>query len=311
MNTQSNSVPDSALGAQAMTPAASPPTRPLYWSVRRELWENRSLYIAPLAVAGVYMLGFLISECTFPRRMRAVLALDPEQQRHAVHLPYHMAAALIIATAFLVGVLYCLDALYGERRDRSILFWKSLPVSDLTTVLSKAAVPLLILPIVSLAIIVTLHLIIFLLSTVVLMGSSPSLAMVWANLPLLKSWVALFYSLIAISLWHAPIYGWLLMVSAWARRTTFLWAALPPLAICILEKVASNTHHFANYLKYRLIGWFFLAYLPTVPHSVPADPLTQLTPGKFLSAPGLWFGLIAAAIFLAIAVRLRRYREPI
>ena len=49
-------------------------------------------------------------------------------------------------TAFLVGVFYCLDALHGERRDRSILFWKSLPVSDLTTVLAKASVPCRVLP---------------------------------------------------------------------------------------------------------------------------------------------------------------------
>ena len=70
------------------------------------------------------------------------MLLEPAQRRAAIEMPYDIAAMIIILTAFVVGVFYCLDALYGERRERSILFWKSLPVSDLTTVLSKATIPL-------------------------------------------------------------------------------------------------------------------------------------------------------------------------
>jgi ABC-2 type transport system permease protein len=311
MSTGSNSVPESTLGAQVAVAAPPTPTRPLYWSVQREIWENRSIYLAPLAVAGIYLFGFLISTFHLARRMHAAMALDPEKQRHAVHMPYHMAAALVFATFFLVAVFYCLDALYGERRDRSILFWKSLPVSDVTTVLSKMAVPLVILPGVAFAIIVVTHLIILMLSTIVLMGNGPSLALLWGNLPLLKIWVALLYTLTAGALWLAPIYAWLLLVSAWARRMTILWAVLPPVAVGIVERVAFNTHHFANFIGYRLYGWFLNGYLPQVKGSAPADPLTQLTPVKFLCTPGLWLGLIAAVILLAVAMRLRRYREPI
>ena len=85
-------------------------------------------------------------------RRRAVLLLDPIKQR-AIEQPYDVAAMLMILTVFVVGVFYCLDALHGERRDRSILFWKSLPVSDLTTVLSKVIVPLVVLPLISFAIV--------------------------------------------------------------------------------------------------------------------------------------------------------------
>src|SRR5213083_1898245 len=137
MNTQSNAMPGS-LDAQRVAPAVLSPSRPMYWSVRRELWENRSIYIAPLAVAGVFLFGFLISTIHLPSRMRALSALDPAQQREAIAMPFDIAAALLMLTQLLVGAFYCLDALHGERRDRSILFWKSLPVSDLTTVLSKA-----------------------------------------------------------------------------------------------------------------------------------------------------------------------------
>src|SRR5438132_11749527 len=139
-----------------------PATRPMYWSVRRELWENRSLYIAPLAVAGVALLGFLISTIGMPHRRRAVLLLDSARQRALIGKPYDVAAIILIVTAFIVGVFYCLDALHGERRDRSILFWKSLPVSDLTTVLSKASIPMVVLPLVTFAIIVIMQFIMLL-----------------------------------------------------------------------------------------------------------------------------------------------------
>jgi len=145
MNTPSNVVPGSPLesqgtDAQRIAPAAVSNTRPMYWSVRRELWENRSIYIAPMVAAAVILFGFSISTIYLPGKMRAALALDPSKQREALAMPYDLAAGLIMVTALIVGVFYCLDALHAERRDRSILFWKSLPVSDLTTVLSKASI---------------------------------------------------------------------------------------------------------------------------------------------------------------------------
>src|SRR5260370_42562485 len=145
MNTQSKSSSDS----HAITPAAMSATRPLYWSVWRELWENRSIYIAPLIVAAFQVIGFAISTIGLAERRRAVLLLDPAHQRAAIEQPYDLAAMMMIFIVFIVGVFYCLDALHGERRDRSILFWKSLPVSDLTTVLSKVTIPLVVLPLVS------------------------------------------------------------------------------------------------------------------------------------------------------------------
>jgi ABC-2 type transport system permease protein len=119
----------------------------------------------------------------------------------------------------------------------------------------------------------------------------------------------LFYHLLTVHvLWHAPIYSWLLLVSGWARRATFLWAVLPVLAICVVEKIAFNTWHLAALLGRRLAGG---AEVVAFPGRFPIDPGMQLTPGKFLSSPGLWIGLVFALALLAAAVRLRRYREPI
>src|SRR5262249_18410489 len=139
MNTHSNTMQESPLASQAIAPAAViSPGRRLYWSVQRELWENRSIYIAPLAVAGVFLAGFLLGRVPLPQRMRAVAALDPAKLHAAIEQPYVVVEELLMGASLIVGVFYCLEALHGERRDRSILFWKSLPVSDLTAVLAKA-----------------------------------------------------------------------------------------------------------------------------------------------------------------------------
>jgi ABC-2 type transport system permease protein len=312
MNSESNAPPESPNDPQAGVPAALSATRPLYWSVRRELWENRSIYVAPLVAATVVLFGFTIRTITLPRRMRALSALDPAQQRAALEMPYDVAAVLVILTAYIVGVFYCLDALHGERRDRSILFWKSLPVSDLTTVLSKASIPLVVLPLLAFAIIVTTQLIMLLLSTAVLVLSRTGAATLWTQLPFFQMTLILLYGLAVHALWHAPLYGWLLLVSGWARRTTFLWAVLPPLAICVVERIAFGTKYFALLLGYRLIGSMKEAFaFGAEPGTRTIDSLAQLSPLRFLSSPGLWSGLVVAAALLATAVRMRRNREPI
>ena len=311
MNTQSNTVPESSSDSQAITPAAMPATRPMYWSVRREVWENRSIYVVPLIVAAVQVFGFAISTIGLADRRRAVLLLDPAHQRAAIELPYDLAAMMMIFTVFIVGVFYCLDALHGERRDRSILFWKSLPVSDLTTVLSKVAIPLVVLPLVSFAITVCVQLIMLLETSVVLIFHGMSPATTWAHVPVFQTWLVLLYGLVALALWHAPIYGWLLLVSGWARRATFLWAVLPLLAIGIFERITFGTSHFASLVKYRLMGFAPDAFDFQGLHNPTIDSLAQLTPGRYLTSPGLWIGLLVAAAFLAATIRLRRYRGPL
>jgi ABC-2 type transport system permease protein len=234
MKTQSNAAPDSPLDSQGTAPAVLSPTRPFYWSVRRELWEYRSIYLAPLAIAGAVLLGFVFVLILLPHTMRAASTINPAAQRDVFAQPYDIAAALIMGTAFLVSIFYSLDTLYGERRDRSILFWKSLPVSDLTTVLAKASVPLFVLPVLAFVIIVVVQSIMLLLSSVVLLASGLSVATLWTHLQLYPTLAGLLYHLVTVHmLWYAPLYAWLLLVSAWARRMPFLWAVLPPLAVGI------------------------------------------------------------------------------
>src|SRR5436853_7439819 len=282
-------------------------TRPFYWSVLRELWENKSIYIAPSIVAAVILFGALISSGYLPERRHNALLLDEAHRRAAIELPYNVVAMVLIVTAFIVGFFYCLDALYGERRDRSVLFWKSLPVSDLTAVLSKACVPLLILPAIIFVIVVATQFVMLLISSAVLIPSGLA-GTTWANFNLLQQSVILFYGLIVIALWHAPVYGWALLISGIARRATFLWAVLPPLAIGVFEKITFNTSYFSSMLKNRLLDVGDTAFAFQMHHGLSID---HLTPARFLSTPGLWVGLIFAAVFLFAAVRLRRYRGPL
>ena len=304
MDTLANAGPE-PLEAPA-APASLSPTRPLYWSVRRELWENRSLYIAPLVVAAVVLFSFLIGTIGLPARMRAAAALDPAQQQTKLAMPFSMAASVIILFTYIVGAFYCLDALYGERRDRSILFWKSLPVSDLTTVLSKACIPLVVLPLFVFAIVIAAQLVMLLLSTVVALLNGLGAAPLW-RVPLFRMSLVLLYGLIVHALWHAPLYAWLLLVSAWARRTPVLWAVLPPLALGAFERIAFGTSHFGSLIRYRLAGTLAVAFDFEARNGV----VPGVEPLRFLTSPGLWSGLAFAAVFIAAAVRLRRNREPI
>jgi ABC-2 type transport system permease protein len=266
--------------------------------VRRELWEHRSIYIAPLAAAGVFLLAFLIA-----------LMLSPRHRHQPLDAPYEFAGFLIMGTAFIVGIFYSLDALYGERRDRSILFWKSLPVSDLTTVLSKLAIPLIILPLLSFAITVVTQFVMLLLSSAFLVGSGSSAGTFGAGMSFLHMSLMLLYHILTVhGLWYAPIYGWLLLVSAWAPRAPFIWAFLPPFVIWGVERIAFRTSHFLGMLQYRLTG---PVPTTTARSGNMMEMMSALTPAQFFSTPGLWVGLAVAAIFLAAAVRLRRYREPI
>ncbi|MEO8927203.1 MAG: hypothetical protein ABI306_08570 [Caulobacteraceae bacterium] len=286
-------------------------TRPFCWSVRRELWETRSIYVAPLAVAAVVLLALLIGAITQPHGVRALASLDPARQAATLAQAYGFAAFPISVTGFIVAVFYCLGALHNERRDRSILFWKSLPVSDLTSVLAKASIPLVVLPLVIMAIIIVLRLIMLVLGSAILLANGLSAAPLWTHLPLLQLSVVPLYGTVVEALWYAPIYGWLLLVSGWARRAPFLWAVLPPLGIVVFEKIAFNSTSLLSLLGYRLAGSDTEAFAANSGGKDVIWRLAQLDPAKFLGTPGLWAGLAVAAAFIAAAVWMRRRREPI
>jgi ABC-2 type transport system permease protein len=301
----------------ARTPGASAPlakTRPFYWSVRRELWENRAIYLAPLIAAGVVLFGVALGHLHLlhvqANQQQGFGSFDGGRTRIGLPpiIPYLIGAGPIVVTTLIVGVFYCLAALNAERRDRSVLFWKSLPVSDLTTVLSKAVIPAIVLPVVALVVIIATQLAMLALDLASAAVGGQDLGTLLAQLPLGHVWLDLGYLLLVIGLWYAPVWGWLLLVSAWSKRMTFLWGVGPPLAVCVIERMAFGTGFAWNVLKSRLAGGLADAFARP-----PANTMVLPWPDPlgFLAMPGLWIGLVVGAACLAGAVWLRRRREPV
>jgi ABC-2 type transport system permease protein len=308
MNNHPNAVREAAFQAQNIAPASVSPAQTFCWSIRRELWENPSIYVAPLIAAIVFLFGFFVSTLSLRHRMHGALPLDAAQGRDVLSSRYELAGALIMGIALIVGIFYSLDCLYGERRDRTIFFWKSLPVSDLITVLSKLAIPLLILPLLSFVITIATQFLMLLMSSVILAGSGVNIGALWRDATFLHVSLVLLYHLLMVhGLWYAPIYGWLLLVSAWAPRAPFLFAFLPPFVIYGVEKLAFNTSHFLSMVQERLTG----PQSAMAPKAAPPDFMATLIPHHFFDTPGLWAGLLVAAVFLFGAVRLRRNQGPI
>jgi len=279
----------------------------LYWSVRRELWENRSIYLAPVIGVAIVLAGFSLSLFTLPRRVRAA-ALNPTELHQIVQVPFVAAAIILMGIELVVAIFYCLDALYGERRDRSILFWKSMPISDLTTVISKASIPILLIPLLTFIATVGTQFVMLLVSSTVLAGNGVSPSILWEQMPLSDIVTINFGHVVAFhGIWYAPLYAWLLFVSAWATRLPFLWATLPPAAVLVIERVAFNTSHFAGLLQLVLVGGSDADAMSGTKHVMTMDMLT-VPFGQFLLGPGLWIGLVSSAVLLLGAVRLRHVR---
>ena len=279
------------------------------WSLQRELWESRWIYLGPAIVAALFLVGFAVGLVHLPAEMQAALSLDPAKQHSAMAGPFDFMAGLMMAVQIVMSVFYCVDALYGERRDRSILFWKSLPVSDWTAMLAKACIPLLIIPLVTVAVTFVAQLIMLLAGSVVLAASGQGVGVLWTQVALFRTSFLILYHMVTVhALWQAPFYGWFFFVSAWAPRAPFVWAFLPPIALAYLEKIAFHTSYFVSWLQHRLAGNGMEALANS--GSFPTEPGIHLTPVRFLLAPGLWIGFAITVAFLFAAVQLRRSRGP-
>jgi ABC-2 type transport system permease protein len=280
------------------------------WALRRELWEIRWIWLAPSGISVLLVLGFAGYAIHMPARMTAAAMLDAAHQRQALLLPYDLVAGFLMVVGFIVAAVYCVDALYGERRDRSILLWKSLPVSDAMTVLAKLCIPLLVLPVIIWALTVAVQVAMLLTSTAVLSANGQSAVPIWSQLHLVSNSMGLLYHLVALhGISQAPIYAWLLLVSAWATRAPLAWAILPPVAIGFLERVVFGTTRFMQVVFSGFMSSADAAPMPagsTLMDTMNAEPVA-----RWLAGPGLWVGFAVATVFLTGAVRLRRSAQPV
>jgi ABC-2 type transport system permease protein len=290
--------------------------------IRREFWEHRALWIAPLVVAVILLLIVIRGHGIVHLPDEAAAATFNDNQRLAIFALTHWGMTV---PQYLVMVIvlffYLIDSLYAERKDRSILFWKSLPVSDAATVTSKLLVALIVVPL-GVYLLALLSDLVF--SGVFRVRAGDSLlsqaVLAWDAGVWLRVHGLMFAGVLLGVLWYAPIAAYLLVLSAWARRNVFLWAVLPPVLLLIAEEMAFNTDYVKNFIAYRLGGiWYEVGVrsgidrlelslkdedAPTVQQLLEAiDPTTAFT------SVNLWLGLAAAIALVWAAIRIRRYRD--
>jgi ABC-2 type transport system permease protein len=255
------------------------------------------------------LFGFMIGSSRIPHHYQSI-DLSPSNQAAVTDIPYAFASFAILVLGMIVAAFYCLGALHSERRDRSILFWKSMPVSNVTAVAAKASVPFIVVPAILFAIIFLTQVLMLGMATIFVAPSGGKLGELWTQWPIFRMAVVLAWALVSLSIWYAPVWGWLLMISAFARRAPFLWAILPPIGVFVVEAIAFGTGHFAHLVGRRLGGGLDTAFSNPGPHAQMVD-LAQIDPGQFFSSLDTWGGVAVGLAFLAATVWLRRTRDPV
>lgn len=286
------------------------------WLVRREFWENRAIWTIPTVIG-----GFMILAALFGRiHLMPIPSVMPSL---AVGEAFFAAVATtFFAVMSIYSTWYLLDCLYADRKDRSVLFWKSLPISDTTTVLSKLATALIVIPLVYFAIADLCTLLMAFIISVRLsssIGGALWRADLWLQLQAL--WI---YLIVTAAIWYLPLAGYLMVVSAWAKRAVMLWSILPPIALLLLERWFIGTHVIADQIWERLVGLAMAFHtnpgegawiVTTGEHGdtirTPAGLWSFLNPGGFLSSPETWIGAAVGIVLIICAVQLRMRRTEI
>ena len=218
--------------------------------------------------------------------------------------------ALFIGIMILVSYYYLLSCLYVDRKDNSILFWKSLPVSEAQNVLVKFAVALLALPLIAIAIafIVTIAYAILGMVSVAIFSDTTSPWELLAGLDIFSEAIGHIFTVLGIALWCSPLFAWLLFCSAFAKRSPFLVAVLPVAALALVEKILFGSQWFYQIIINRVPGVNIEDSMDGLVH-LQSSSMSQFF--HFIASPGLWLGLIICAGFVYGAIWLRDNRYEI
>lgn len=294
--------------------------------VRRELWEHRAIYIAPLVIALVISLMSLTGQVTISAFGHEVdLAIIGASSAGEIERQAAITAILMVFTsifalgAWILMIFYSLDALYAERRDKSILFWRSLPVTDAETVISKLLTAVLVIPLTAFAFVVVTHLLNLILWSIWLsIQGGDAGHILWSAAPLFDNWAATLIIAVAMPLWLSPLIGWFLFVSAFTKRSPLLIAFLPMFVVPMLEKLVSSTSLFWDAIFARSVrpplfkGIDVFRIFDEDNFQIAADTaslLAKIDLARFLSSPSMWLGLVVCGLFTTAAIYIRRYRD--
>ena len=294
--------------------------------IRREIWEHRSIYVTPMAIASIVTLGvfaMLIFASGFAAELDAVIFgatnIAGETERKAALTLYFLGTSWLFLVALaILTVFYCLDSLYAERKDKSILFWRSMPVTDAETVISKLIIALLVIPVAAIIGIIVTHLVNLVVTSVwVSMKGGDASLLIWGSVSLLDNWLAAVIVILATGIWMSPFIGWFLFVSAYTKRSPLLMAFMPLVLIALLEKIILRTHIFAQYVLGRAdemplirtenVERFFDEEQWRIAEGA-THLLVHLDIVQFLTSPATWAGIIVCGLLSTAAIYVRRYR---
>jgi ABC-2 type transport system permease protein len=295
--------------------------------IRREVWEHRSLYITP-AVVGLVMVLTLLTAFVFASGYQEIvdigivgaqnLAGDAERRAALLAVLIGNTVPFLIAGAVLT-VFYCLDSLYAERKNKSILFWRSLPITDAETVISKFLTTALAIPLIAFAVIVVTHLLILTITGVfVSKEGGSSMLLVWSSAPLFDVWAGMLIVTILLPIWFSPFIGWLLFVSAWTKRSPLLMAFLPLILLPVLEYWVFRTHLIGDAIQTRfdqlplfkgIEPELFFDEEQFIANMDSISLLAYIDVGKFFASPQMWAGVVVCGLLMTAAIYVRRYRD--
>ena len=283
------------------------------WLVKREIWENRAIWIVPAVIAVVLTLAALFGRVDLDETP------SPDRTRMVSGFVLFAFGFTFFAVMNIYASWYLLDCLHSDRKDRSILFWKSLPISDVETVLAKLFTGVVAIPLVYfIAADVSTLLTAFIVS--VRANSTLGVALwqpdLWLQLQAL--WL---YLIVTTAIWYLPFVGYLMMISAWANRAVVLWSLLPPLAVCLLERWFFGTSRVWALLRHRAFDYLSVVFRRAPDAGIWAPRIAGdgamamqgsvwrlLDPVEFMVNPATWIGVAVgiAFIFAAIQLRMRR-----
>jgi ABC-2 type transport system permease protein len=234
-------------------------------------------------------------------------------------LAYAGLAVVVFLVMGIIAFFYSIDSLYADRRDRSVLFWKSLPLSDAETVLSKFATAAVVIPLVALVAAVISQFMVAAGASMHFGSTGLPADLVWHPRAIFGGiGIAVLWCGTAM-LWYAPFVAYLMLASAWAPKGPFLWAVLPPVGAWILESVVMRSEYIGDFITERLFALYFLlrnrgpsiagdiSDEGDVSHLARIDIAGMLR--DFYASPELWLGVVAAGLLLAAAMWVRRYRD--